>query len=152
MPAYRMLIILCAYIFASNKNCSPEDESKISRPIMNFSKTVIKVLAHTLIVSIVCFFAGILVANKELGLGIIMLVSMICYAISVLLFRQQIVIYLIHLYQLKAPTNIRAKCVHTPSCSEYMILSIEKYGLIKGVSKGIDRLRRCGPPALTDYP
>jgi len=35
-------------------------------------------------------------------------------------------------------------CKFTPSCSEYMIQAIEKYGL-KGIAKGLWRIARCNP-------
>ncbi|MBR6563574.1 MAG: membrane protein insertion efficiency factor YidD [Clostridia bacterium] len=50
------------------------------------------------------------------------------------------------LYQRFAPEKLRASCRFTPSCSEYTLLAIEKYGVIKGVGKGIKRIRRCHPP------
>lgn len=52
-------------------------------------------------------------------------------------------ICLIKIYQRYAPDALRNKCRFEPSCSEYMILSIEKYGLFKGLKKGICRLKRC---------
>jgi putative component of membrane protein insertase Oxa1/YidC/SpoIIIJ protein YidD len=33
-----------------------------------------------------------------------------------------------------------------------MIMAVQKYGVIKGVCKGIDRLNRCGPESGIDYP
>jgi putative membrane protein insertion efficiency factor len=36
-------------------------------------------------------------------------------------------------------------CRFTPSCSEYTIEALEKYGLIKGLEMGINRLGRCHP-------
>jgi putative membrane protein insertion efficiency factor len=36
-------------------------------------------------------------------------------------------------------------CRFYPTCSEYMIESIEKYGLLRGVAQGIRRLSRCHP-------
>ncbi|PIP03766.1 MAG: membrane protein insertion efficiency factor YidD [Candidatus Yonathbacteria bacterium CG_4_10_14_3_um_filter_47_65] len=36
-------------------------------------------------------------------------------------------------------------CVFFPSCSEYTIHTIEKYGVIRGVFKGIKRIFRCHP-------
>lgn len=63
------------------------------------------------------------------------------------------VIWMVHLYQNKAPDEMRLQCVFEPSCSEYMILAVEKYGVIRGVYKGIGRLRRChGPNCGIDYP
>lgn len=52
-------------------------------------------------------------------------------------------INVIKLYQRYAPDSLRNKCRFEPSCSEYMILAIEKYGLIKGIQRGIERLKRC---------
>ena len=36
-------------------------------------------------------------------------------------------------------------CCMYPTCSEYMILAIEKYGSIKGFYKGLVRITRCHP-------
>lgn len=52
-------------------------------------------------------------------------------------------IFAIKLYQYFAPMKIRERCVFTPTCSDYMIAAIQKYGLLKGVRKGIARLKRC---------
>ncbi|MFC1744507.1 membrane protein insertion efficiency factor YidD [Candidatus Riflebacteria bacterium] len=40
------------------------------------------------------------------------------------------------------PRNI---CRFSPSCSQYMIESLEKYGLLQGLIKGVYRLLRCNP-------
>ncbi len=53
------------------------------------------------------------------------------------------VIFLIKVYQRYAPAKIRMKCRFEPSCSEYMLLAIARYGLLKGVYCGIGRLKRC---------
>lgn len=66
---------------------------------------------------------------------------------------KKIIIWIIRLYQKKAPYYIRVACRFEPSCSEYMILSVSKYGCFKGVYKGIRRLLRCKPPnGGVDYP
>lgn len=63
------------------------------------------------------------------------------------------IICLIRLYQKKAPYYIREACRFEPTCSEYMILSIQKYGCVKGIYRGIHRLFRCKPPnGGVDYP
>jgi putative membrane protein insertion efficiency factor len=36
-------------------------------------------------------------------------------------------------------------CRFTPSCSEYMKIAIEKYGIRKGIKKGSIRLLQCQP-------
>jgi putative component of membrane protein insertase Oxa1/YidC/SpoIIIJ protein YidD len=57
------------------------------------------------------------------------------------------------LYQKYAPEKMRRSCLFVPSCSEYMLLSIEKYGLIRGMHKGLERLARCHHPnGGEDYP
>ena len=49
----------------------------------------------------------------------------------------------VRIYQRFAPDSVRNKCRFEPSCSDYMILAIEKYGLVKGLRRGIGRLKRC---------
>ena len=62
-------------------------------------------------------------------------------------------IWCIHLYQNKAPDHVRLRCVFEPSCSEYAILAINKYGLFVGGIKTIGRLFRCHfPNGGPDYP
>lgn len=59
----------------------------------------------------------------------------------------------VRFYQQYAPKRIRESCCYKPSCSEYMILAIEKHGAINGVIKGIKRLFRCKPINHgVDYP
>ena len=62
------------------------------------------------------------------------------------LFAKPIAIWLIKLYQRFAPDKIRDKCRFEPSCSQYMIIALQKYGFVKGLHKGIKRLKRCKPP------
>jgi putative component of membrane protein insertase Oxa1/YidC/SpoIIIJ protein YidD len=64
-----------------------------------------------------------------------------------------ILIRIIVLYQFVTPKRIREACRFDPSCSNYMILSLKKYGLIIGFKKGITRLKRCKwPNGGEDYP
>ena len=46
-------------------------------------------------------------------------------------------------------------CRFYPSCSEYAILALEKYGFVKGVRMAWNRIRRCTPgntEECVDYP
>lgn len=56
---------------------------------------------------------------------------------------KQTLISWVKLYQYFAPSKIRMKCRFEPSCSQYMIIAIEKYGAIKGLIKGMRRLKKC---------
>lgn len=60
-----------------------------------------------------------------------------------LLLLKYILIFLIKIYQKFAPISIRSKCRFEPSCSNYMLQALEKYGLFRGLKKGINRLKRC---------
>ena len=56
-------------------------------------------------------------------------------------------------YKAFMPMKVRDRCRFVPTCSTYMIMAINKYGLFIGVIKGIKRLMRCKPPnGGVDYP
>lgn len=55
---------------------------------------------------------------------------------------QKLIILLIRLYQ-KLPFSSHSFCRFYPTCSEYSIEAINKYGLKKGLKLGIKRIRRC---------
>lgn len=57
------------------------------------------------------------------------------------------------LYQKHAPEKLRQSCLFVPSCSEYMLLAVDKYGFFVGLYKGLNRLSRCHHPnGGEDYP
>ncbi len=66
-----------------------------------------------------------------------------------------ILIFLIRIYQKYiSPLKKGNSCRFYPTCSEYAILALRKYGLIKGIFKTIWRLIRCNPFSKggIDYP
>ncbi len=58
---------------------------------------------------------------------------------------------MIRLYQRLIVPLLPQGCRYVPSCSEYMIESIEKKGLLLGVPKGIWRILRCHPFGGSGY-
>ncbi|MDR0556199.1 MAG: membrane protein insertion efficiency factor YidD [Holosporaceae bacterium] len=54
-------------------------------------------------------------------------------------------ICLIRVYQKALSSFLRAQCKYYPTCSEYAVLSIRKYGLLRGGLKASIRLIRCNP-------
>lgn len=48
-------------------------------------------------------------------------------------------------------SKLGVHCKFYPSCSEYMMQAIEKYGSIKGCYLGIKRLLKCHPFAKGGY-
>lgn len=66
---------------------------------------------------------------------------------------KRVIIFLVKYYQNHKPERLEGVCVFEPTCSTYMILAIEKYGLLKGFWKGIKRLSMCHHPnGGIDYP
>ncbi len=61
---------------------------------------------------------------------------------------------IVHLYQHYADENVRRRCLFMPTCSEYAILAVKKYGLIVGIILTANRLfRKCkGNIYRIDYP
>jgi len=47
---------------------------------------------------------------------------------------------------MKPPT-----CRYVPTCSEYSIQALQKYGLVKGTAKSIWRILRCNPFSRGGY-
>lgn len=67
---------------------------------------------------------------------------------------KKVCIWLLKGYQKNVSPFLGAKGVHCkfyPSCSEYMVQAIQKYGCIKGIWLGIKRLLRCHPFAKGGY-
>mgnify|MGYP002407707970 FL=1 len=54
-------------------------------------------------------------------------------------------IALIKLYQWTISPLIGHSCLFKPTCSCYMIIALQKYGLIKGFWIGLKRIFRCRP-------
>lgn len=52
---------------------------------------------------------------------------------------------LIVIYQNTLSPFLYTSCRFDPSCSEYTRQAIEKYGLPRGVQKGLNRIVRCHP-------
>jgi len=57
---------------------------------------------------------------------------------------KELIIKIINLYK-KYKFRSYPVCRFYPSCSDYALMSIEKYGVIKGLFKSIWRILRCNP-------
>ena len=51
----------------------------------------------------------------------------------------------VRFYQVCLRPVLPSVCRFTPSCSEYFILAVRKYGPVRGVCKGVGRICRCNP-------
>ena len=63
---------------------------------------------------------------------------------------KEILIKLIKLYQ-KIPGKFHYNCKFYPTCSNYMIDAITKYGSFKGLYLGLKRLIKCNPFSKGGY-
>jgi len=102
---------------------------------INYKKLIFIILNYIFLLIILIFS----MKNKTNVFNLIIFYTIIYIFINL----KSIILLSIKIYQRLAPISIREKCRFEPSCSNYMIMSIEKYGLIKGVIKGYLRLKRC---------
>jgi putative membrane protein insertion efficiency factor len=58
---------------------------------------------------------------------------------------KKIIILLIRGYQIIISPLFPGKCRFYPTCSQYTILAVEKYGVFKGVFLGLKRILKCHP-------
>lgn len=56
-----------------------------------------------------------------------------------------VLIALIRLYQLLISPGLPASCRFSPSCSQYTLDAVRRYGALKGAWLGVRRLVRCHP-------
>ena len=54
-------------------------------------------------------------------------------------------IYAVRAYQIVLSPLLGARCRFYPSCSQYFIESVRKYGALRGMARGMCRLARCHP-------
>lgn len=141
---------------------------KLDRPKTNIYTAVIYILsilfASGFITVVICFVADVLVVSFDPAVHVIYThnkswTDIVFFNIKVLIgifiiTLRMSLIGLVHLYQHYAPEQMRRRCLCMPSCSEYMILAIKKYGPFIGVYKGIRRLTKTCDGILykIDYP
>jgi len=131
--------------------CLYVNERKLVRPDTNIKTAVIYILLFVLATSVII----VLVHYFYMTFSIFVyfpynvqsfceehhVLSIVIFCISVELFFcfKYIVIGAIKLYQHYAPEEIRRRCLFMPTCSEYAILAIRKYGAIIGLYKAYYR-------------
>ncbi len=64
---------------------------------------------------------------------------------------KKILVSLINLYQKHISALKNTCCKYYPTCSEYTKQAILKYGVIRGLAKGIYRILRCNPFSKGGY-
>lgn len=64
---------------------------------------------------------------------------------------KKIFVFIIKFYQKYISPMKRTRCPYTPSCSQYGLEAIEKYGVIKGGWLAVWRILRCNPFSKGGY-
>lgn len=127
---------------------------ELNRPDTTIAKAIIYLLllliTSELLTVIICLVKNVLVVSFNTSFIICFSdsnswSSVLSINLKVLLFvfivtSRITLIGLVRLYQHYAPEQMRRRCLCKPSCSEYMILAIKKYGPFIGTAKGIRRL------------
>lgn len=139
-----------------NELTAPEDQ--LYRPPIDYAKAAMFVillcsfsLFAACIITIVRLHHGGEVFGTEAVLYATRISPLVLLAATVVCSRF-VLIWFVRLYQRYARSETRLRCCFTPSCSEYTILALKKYGTAIGVIKSIGRLLRCKTPGGIDYP
>lgn len=152
---------MCKY----NKKCIPSEseqveayeyvvERDIIRPDTSYKRALLYVLSFILIVAIlsVLVYSTLKlcgVFNTQFVLNIIehtgkvwfrIIYYSVFFIISLFIVLKRALIGLVRLYQRYASEKVRRKCLFKPTCSEYMILALQKYGLVIGLIKSLHRM------------
>lgn len=125
------------------------------RPTIHWGKIALRVILTVGCASFDTIIGILLLMLFKIGVDlkiciVLFLVSLLAIVCSNL---SSIIIQCVYIYQRYAPDHVRLACRFKPSCSEYMILSVRRYGAVKGTIKGLKRIIRCRPPnGGIDYP
>ncbi len=126
-------------LFSSNDPTDYFYRRELYRPPINWLRLALNCLLPVVLGVVLCI--GLTHCGLSLWIGLVA-----AFAVPLLWLLcnlKRFCICMVKLYQRFAPEAIRRKCRFEPSCSQYMILSLEKYGLRRGLAKGIGRLKRC---------
>ena len=124
-------------------------ERKLVRPAIRWWRIILFSVLFIGVTAVIYFLLAALKLPSFTSFGIALSVG----AVILIIHTKRILICMVQIYQRFAPASIRNKCRFEPSCSQYMILSLQKYGPVKGLIKGIGRLRRCNTgDGGFDYP
>ena len=64
---------------------------------------------------------------------------------------KRIFLALIRFYQKRISPGLPARCRYTPTCSQYALEAIERYGALRGGWLAFRRFMRCHPFSKRDY-
>ena len=120
-----------------------EISKRIKRPNISIKKGLFVIMAVSVTLFLLLHYVlSIYIESEETRILIVLAVGAIIFLVNV----QKAAVWLILVYQRLAPDELRLACVFEPSCSEYMLTAIDKYGPFIVIIKGVKRLLRCHYP------
>ena len=129
---------------------------KVVRPKITFLNGILQFIVLIIYISTLTalfVFSEIISGVLNIPLWLYIIITISVYALIAVFCIKPFLLWLILLYQKFAPEKLRKQCCFFPCCSDYMKLSIQKYGLFNGLQKGMDRISRCHfPNGGEDYP
>lgn len=121
-----------------------ERRRNLVRPHISVWRTLLNILIPLAVSAGIFCALWFTLRRHKLGIALgVSLGALGAYAIARM---RAILIWCVLAYQATAPDSVRLRCVFTPTCSEYALAALRKYGVIRGVPRIIGRLRRCHPP------
>lgn len=109
---------------------------KLERPSLH-----VKVALGVSLLYIIAVSALVVFLHQYLGISVLLSIDF-SILLSIPFLGRSFLIYCIQVYQHFAPEKLRRRCICKPSCSEYSIEVLRKYGLLKGCYKIYIRLTR----------
>lgn len=115
----------------------------VNREIKRPKTNIITAMKYLIVLELTSLLIVYLVARMLVFVGFSYSFSSLNYFVSVLLlifFYKRFSILVIELYQHYASDERRRKCTLKPTCSEYSIMVLNKYGMVKAFKKIYIRL------------
>ena len=134
-----------AEIYRQSKKADPssmEYERVLVRPRLHMVRVSIFILIAIALAALTAFVTYAL--SKSVLCAV--LLGILVIALVLLIFAKRVIIWTVKLYQRLAPAKLRNRCRYEPSCSQYMIMAVEKYGAIKVAVRSLKRWSQCKPP------
>ena len=135
----------------------PIYDRKLVRPYINWKKASAIAILFTLIACLISKEIYTYLMDNEWIHNVYDIVSYMlivswCMLYQGIICSKMIAIWSIKVYKRYASAQTRLMCCYIPSCSEYAILAIEKYGAFYGGYKAVCRIIKCGSYGGVDYP
>lgn len=126
----------------------------LSRKLIKPKTNSIHIVLLFVLLVFICFFFHFVLHFISLKIYLYIIVSISFYIVLFETYMRFYLIQIVKCYQHYAKEETRRRCLCIPSCSEFAILTIKKYPLLKSLLKIRKRLlKTCkGEMFLKDYP